>query len=54
MLMGNNTVALSQRHEDTHNAKLIKPQYFIYNGEKETQVKLVTFDIRKEAYMLCT
>lgn len=53
MLMGNNTVALSQRHEDTHSPKLIKPQYFIYNEEKETQVKLVSFDMKKEAYKLC-
>lgn len=53
MLMGNNSVALSQRHEDIHNSKLIKPQYFLYNEEKETQVKLVSFDIKKEAYKLC-
>lgn len=53
MLMGNNTVALSNRHEDAHNPKLIKPQYYIYNEEKETQVKLTSFDTRKTAYQLC-
>ena len=53
MLMGNNSVALSNRHEDVHSSKLIKPQYFVYNEEKETQVKLTTFDTRKTAYQLC-
>lgn len=53
MLMGNNTVAMSNRYEDMHSSKLIKPQYFIYNEEKETQAKLVGFDIKKEAYRLC-
>ncbi len=51
--MGNNTVAMSNRYEDMHSSKLIKPQYFIYNEEKETQAKLVGFDIKKEAYRLC-
>lgn len=53
MLMGNNMIALSQRFEDIHNPKLIKAQYYIYNEEKETQVKLGTFDIRKQAYKMC-
>ena len=53
MLMGNNIVALSKRFEDVHNPRLIKTQYYIHNEEKETEVKLVSFDIKKEAYKLC-
>ncbi|HMT02056.1 MAG TPA: hypothetical protein PKD00_01890 [Burkholderiales bacterium] len=53
MLMGNNIVALSKRFEDVHNPRLIKTQYYIHNEEKETEVKLVSFDTKKEAYKLC-
>lgn len=53
MLMGNNVVALSQRFEDIHNPKLIKAQYYIYNEEKETQVKLGTFEIKQTAFQMC-
>jgi hypothetical protein len=53
MLMGNNVVAMSNRFEDIHNQKLIKPQYYIFNIEKETQVKIAAFDIKKAAYQAC-
>lgn len=53
MLMGNNVVAMSNRFEDIHNQRLIKPQYYIFNIEKETQVKIAAFDIKKAAYQAC-